>query len=58
MPKLTMLFEVFRADPGVPTVSVATQYPLTRRYNAFAVGTLNEEHGNVYRARFNIGVGD
>jgi hypothetical protein len=58
LPKLTMFLEVFSAEDAVKTVSIAGEYQFTKRFNAFAVVSRNEEHANVLRFGFNIGFGN
>jgi Putative MetA-pathway of phenol degradation len=57
MPDLTLYFEVFSAEDGVKTVSISAEHQFTRRFNVFAVVSRTEEHANVFRVGFNIGMG-
>jgi hypothetical protein len=54
VPKLTMFFEVYSAEEGVKTASVAAEYQYSPRVNFFGVLARNEEHANIFRAGFNV----
>ncbi len=56
-PKLSMIAEVFSAEDAVKTVSVAAEYQVTKRVNFFGAIGRTEEHSNVFRVGFNVGLG-